>query len=96
MIPATVATAQFAGWNDGILATQPIQLACSRFIHQRVHAVDEVLLRGNRNIRSEFPSVNTDVPILNQVRHSPFFRQGLQAYARQQVRPPWAAGVIAK
>jgi len=33
MKPATVTTAQCAGWNDALFATQPIQSACNRFVH---------------------------------------------------------------
>ena len=75
MIPATVTTAQFTGWNDAIFTTQPIQSACSRFIHGHVRIPDEVLLRCNRDIGSEFLSANTEIAILNQAHHYPFFRR---------------------
>jgi hypothetical protein len=75
MIPATVTTAQFTGWNDAVFAAQPIQSACSRFIHGHVRVPDEILLRCNWDIGSEFISAYIEIAILNQVHHSPFFRR---------------------
>ena len=66
MIPAAVAAAQPAAWNDAVFVSQPIQCACRRFIYGRIHAVDEVLLRCNRKFGSGFPGVQGDIVIVNQ------------------------------
>ena len=86
IIPATITTAQFTGWNDAIFATQPIQSACNRFIHCHVRVPDEVLLRRNCDIGSEFLRAHTEIAILSQVYHYPFIIQELQVCTRQQVR----------
>ena len=75
MVPATVTTAQFTGWNDAVFAAQSIQSGCSRFIYRRIHAVDEALSRRNWDICSEFRRAHSETVALNQIQRSPFFQR---------------------
>jgi hypothetical protein len=78
-IPATVATPQFAAWNDTGFVTQPVQRAGNRFIHRGIHAFDEDLFPCHREIGSEFLSAPPGLAIVNPVHSFPFSRQPPQA-----------------
>jgi hypothetical protein len=80
-VPATVATSQFAARNDARFTAQPIQRACSRFIHRGIHGPDEVFFRCHREVGSEFVSAHPGLAMVNQVYHFPFSQQALQAYS---------------
>jgi hypothetical protein len=57
--------AQGTTWDDTLFTPPPIQSACRRFIHGKIHAGDEVLLRRRREIGSAGLTPHTEMAVLN-------------------------------